>query len=473
MPRPIALRGAGGPSSLRLSGLLGALGAGLLIALAPQPAAISRLAQFVLAILAASVILWATRAINPAITSILMMGLMIMARIPVPRALSGFADPAFWTLLAVLFYGFAMTKTGLAERISYYILAIFPGTYMGILSAFFLIGVLLTLGIPSMTVRTAIMAPIAWALVQSLGLAPRSRGAALILLTTVEMAVVPGIAFLYGSLAGPVVANSFAAKHINLTWWGYARVTTVPTLLLCGLILFGNQLILRPERPINAPSSFARQRLRAIGAFSRSELVTAVVVTLSIAFWITRPLHLPAFLVGMLALPVFAIFGIVEDGDLAAGVSWQLLLFLGGIFSLANVLGDYKITDWLTGLVLPRVGVLLGAPLLLIFVLALGMFAFRFIDPSSFIAIAVLFQALVDITSRAGIPPLVAMASLLLASVPFWMLYQNFWVAMSVGLTDDRAFTNGQMLRLANGYAVFVLITLGLSEVYWKMIHVL
>ena len=52
--------------------------------------------------------------------------------------------------------------------LSYYVLSLFPGTYPGILSAFFVIGLVLAFGIPSMTVRTAIMVPIAWALVKSL-----------------------------------------------------------------------------------------------------------------------------------------------------------------------------------------------------------------------------------------------------------------------------------------------------------------
>ena len=40
------------------------------------------------------------------------------------------------------------------------------------------LGIVLALGIPSMTVRTAIMVPIAWALVGALGLERRSRGSA-------------------------------------------------------------------------------------------------------------------------------------------------------------------------------------------------------------------------------------------------------------------------------------------------------
>src|SRR5207247_557811 len=132
--------------------------------------------------------------------------------------------------VSVLFYGCAMKSTGLAQRISFYILSLFPSTYTGILSAFFLVGLILALGIPSMTVRTAIMVPIAWAVVQSLGIKPGSKGSALIILTTVEMAVVPGVGLLYGSLNGPVIQNVFTQKNIPLSFFSYAAVMGPPTL---------------------------------------------------------------------------------------------------------------------------------------------------------------------------------------------------------------------------------------------------
>src|SRR6266446_1539539 len=196
--------------------------AGIVIAVLPGFEGLSRQAQLILAITAFSAIVWAFQIINNGVTSVLMMGLLITAGVRPPLALSGFGGPPFWVLVTVLFYGFAMKKTGLAERLSYYILSLFPGTYPGILSAFFVIGFVLALGIPSMTVRTAIMVPIAWALVQSLGLATHSRGSALIILTTVEMAVVPGLAFLYGALSGPIVDAAFQTKHLPLSWTSYA-----------------------------------------------------------------------------------------------------------------------------------------------------------------------------------------------------------------------------------------------------------
>jgi di/tricarboxylate transporter len=251
-----------------------------------------------------------------------MMALLIGTGVKPALALSGFSSPAFWVLLTVLFYGFAVKKTGLAERISCYILSLFPCTYRGILSALFAIGFTLALGIPSMTVRTAIVVPVAWALVQSLGLPARGRGSALIVLTTIEMAVVPGLAFLYGALSGPVVEAAFQAKHIPLSWFGYARYLTFPTVLLCGLILASNMIVLRPEPIPGASHGFARDRLRGLGRLQRPELITAIIVVLSIVFWTTEGYHhLPGFFAGMIEMVVFAVAGILRDEEIGTGVS--------------------------------------------------------------------------------------------------------------------------------------------------------
>src|SRR5438093_1237433 len=209
---------------VRWLALILAAAIGAAIFLIPTPQGLSRIAQTALAITGFTVMLWAMQVMNNGVASVLMMALLIPAGVRPALALSGFSTGSWWVLLAVLFYGFAMQRTGLAQRISYHILSLFPSTYSGILAAFFVIGAVLSLGIPSMTVRTAIMAPFAWALVQSLGLGPRSKGSALIMLTTVEMAVVPGCGLLYGSLFGPVVDSMFQLKHLPLRWLAYARV---------------------------------------------------------------------------------------------------------------------------------------------------------------------------------------------------------------------------------------------------------
>jgi di/tricarboxylate transporter len=241
--------------------------------------------------------------------------------------------------------------------------------------------------------------------------------------------------------------------------------------LSCALIVFGNQWVLKPETALDASPEFVRNKLRELGAFKRDEMITAAIVACSIVFWATdRWHHLPSFFIGMVGLSIFALAGIVGNADIGGGISWTLLLFMGGIFSLQNVLTEYRITDWLAGYFIPIAQRLTFSPIVLLEVVAISMLAMRFLDPSGFIALAVLFIPIVDTTSAAGIPPLVLTAALMIPSVPFWATYQNIWVAMGDGITEGLAFSGPERVRLANMYAIFGLITIAASTVYWKLI---
>jgi len=455
----------------KLIGTIVAVIIGIAILFAPLPSDMTADTQKVLAIAVFTILLWMFQVMNNGVTAILMMGLMVLAGVQPGLALGGFSGSSFWILVCVLYYGCAMQKTGLAQRLSYYVLSLFPGTYTGILFAFFVIGLVLAMGIPSMTVRTAIMVPIAWALVKSLGLKPQSRGSALIMLTTVEMAVIPGTVVLYGSLFGPFVDSVFKARDFPLIWLEFSQVMAVPTLILCGLLLFLNPIFMKPEEKLTASSSFVKDKLRELGGIKRAELITAAVVILSIAFWATDRIHnQPSFLIGMFGMAALAVAGIIKDEDIGGGVSWTLLIFIGGIFGLANMIQEYKITNWLAGYFLPVVDSLSASTLLLLLVMALIFLVLRFFDPSGFIVIPVLFLPVSEMIDIQKVPPLVLISPMILAITPFWLSYQNFWVAMSEGMTTNQAFTGSQRVKLSTVYAGIVLVTLAISVGYWKLI---
>jgi di/tricarboxylate transporter len=466
----------------KIFGLVLAVVVGLIILMMPTPegllthtpTGVNNIPQRVLAIIAFTVVLWVFSVVNNGIASVLMMGLLIAAKVPPPDALYGFSQGSWWTLVAVLYYGCAMKSTGLAQRISYYVLSLFPATYTGILFAFFVIGSILSLGIPSMTVRTAIMVPIAWALVQSLGIPPKSKGSALIILTTVEMAVVPGVGTLMGSLNGPVIISVFNQMKLPpITFSDYTRVMALPTLVICVLIIVLNQIMLRPESPIKVGGGFAKQELKKLGPIKQNELITGLVVLASIFMWATQGPNnwhnIPAFVIGMIALGIFGFTGIIKDSDIATGVSWTLLLFLGGVFSLAQVVDKQNIFKWVGGYFIPVASQMISTPMLLIATMVVAVLILRFVDPTGFLVIPVLFLPIVEIMMKAGISPLVVVAPTTVASAPFWLPYENFWIAMSESLTGGQGYTGGQRVRLATVYAVTVLVTLTVSVVFWKM----
>jgi di/tricarboxylate transporter len=228
--------------------------------------------------------------------------------------------------------------------------------------------------------------------------------------------------------------------------------------------------VLKPERALDSSREFVKSKLAGLGTMKRAETITAIVVAVSILYWATdRYHHMPSFFIGMLGLTVFALAGIVRDQDIAGGVSWVLLIFMGGIFSLANVIQEYKITDWLASYFVPVAQSLTFSKLVFLLAVALAMYLLRFLDPSSFIAIPVLFLPIVGVAMNAGISPLVLVGACLLPSVPFWVSYQNIWVAMGEGITGGNAFSSAQRVRLATVYALLVLIAITISMIFWTL----
>jgi len=451
--------------------ILGIVVAGGLRAL-PTPHGLTQIGHSILAILVLTVIFWIFHVLGNAPTSILMLGLLICAGVKPEHALSAFSELAYWILVVVLFYGYAMQSTGLAKRLSYVILNCFPASYVGILSSLFLIGLVLSFGVPSMTVRTAIMSPIAWALVQGLGLKPFSRGSSLIMLSTVEMAVIPGCATLYGSLWGPLMVGLFKTQGLALEWMPWFRAMALPTVIWSILLLIGNWVALRPEQELSVGKGFASSELRKLGKMSSHEKIVAVVVLLSIVYWVTqgRLHHLPTYVVGMFAMAVFAGFGILEEKNFGGAVSWSLLLFLGAVFSMPTVIKENHVTDWVASLIVPVIHQVSSSALALALVLFLAMLLLRFSDPTGFLIMTVLFLTVSTLLRGGPYDPIFIIASLLMAGHPMWALYENFWVALMNGMTNEQAFNNSQLVRLANVYAIASALTVVVAVGYWHFI---
>jgi DASS family divalent anion:Na+ symporter len=473
-PSPMVAATRGSKRS-RGIGLVLALVVGLGIWALPTPHGLPHIGHLVLAITLFTVVLWVFEVLNNGISAILMMGLMIAAGVKPGSVLSAFSGGAFWILLCVLFYGLAMRKTGLAQRLSYYIIAAFPASYAGIQSAFLVVGLLLSLAIPSNTVRAAIMVPIAWSLTKALGLPGRSKGSALIMLTATEMSFIPGNTWMYGSLLGPVVEQIFRSKHLPISWVSFAEVCAVPNLAICILLIFVNSWLFKPEAPLSVGHGFVKTSLKAMGKLKRDEWITAIIVAASVVFWATAGhLHnMPSFLVGMIAVAVLGVTGIIKDSEIGPGIPWMLIIFIGGCIGLGTVVNEVKITDWLALYMVPVTQHFTFSTAVLLMVVVLAMFVLRFLDTTGWIAFTVLFLPLCDVLIKAGVPPLVLMAALVLSNTPFWIPYQNAWIAIGEGITAGEAFSPKQRAKSATAYAVIVLVVVALSVVYWKMIHVL
>ena len=89
----------------------------VIVRLIPMGPGLTSVGHSIVAVLVLTVCFWAFEVLTNAVTSLLMLGLMIVVGVKPSVALGAFAGLSFWILLVVLFYGYAMQSTGLAKRL--------------------------------------------------------------------------------------------------------------------------------------------------------------------------------------------------------------------------------------------------------------------------------------------------------------------------------------------------------------------
>jgi len=139
------------------------------------------------------------------------------------------------------------------------------------------------------------------------------------------------------------------------------------------------------------------------------------------------------------------------------------------MLSLGTVITTYKISGWVSSLIVPMLAPLAGNPFLLVTGLGAAVMAMRFIDPVGFISIATFFLALVGVSRDWGMSPLVLSGVIFLPLHVFWFSYQNIWIVITEGVTKKQAYTDADRFRLATVYAVVTIAALWVAVGYWKV----
>ena len=392
---------------------------------------------------------------------------MLAIGLPAPTIFTGFTHTALWTLIAALFFGFVLQKTGLGHRIAFLIIRLFKPSYLSLILAWTLIGIVLSILTPSMTVRVAIMMPIAVNCCQLCGLKPGSRGNSLILLTAFLMALIPGEGWLTGSLTGPVIQGSYEGVEAlkgMITSSSYLKVCFLPLELAAGLTLVGSLIFMRPKEKLSQEAGLALKEMKS-EPITRDEIVTAVILVAAfVLFFFGESLGIPSLLVCLGATFLFFIFGIIKPTEVGTAISWDLIVFLGMALALGGICQETGIVDWISSLVVPVLKPLAGNPYLFVGVVTAFLFLWHFIDIACYFPTFMILPPLLPAIKEAcGIDPMVFVPILALACCAFFMSYQNQWVLMSEGIAGERSWLPKHRVKYAIIYFVAAIIAILVS----------
>ena len=362
---------------------------------------------------------------------------------------SGFTQSAIWTLVPALFFGFTLQKTGLGKRIAMAIIKLFKPSYISLVFAWVVIGVILSLLTPSSTVRVAIMIPIAVQCCELCRLEKGSKGNSLILLTAFGMAIIPGSGWMSGVLWGPIISgmiNAVPGTQGLVTFSNWFSTLFVPVTITTVLLIIGSLLLLKPKEKLSddAIDSIKNQPKEKV---SRYEIITAIILVAVFVMFLTNKVHgLPDAAVCLFAVFLFFLTGVLETRDFNSGVNWDLIVFIAIALSFSAIFNDTGISKWLAGIVVPALAPIAVNPFLFMFCVTAFVFLWRFFDVALFSpTIAILVPILPSIQEAYNISPLVWLFIFVTAGNSFVMAYQNMWAMMSRSIAGDRAFTNGHL----------------------------
>ena len=420
-----------------------ALAAAIIIFMKPFSANLNDTAHIMLGGFLLTLCIWVFKPFNLSysVGAVFLAFYALVLGLPPGVVFSGFSQSAVWTLIPALFFGYTLQKTGLGKRIALGIVKLFKPSYGSIVFAWVLIGVVLSILAPSITVRIAIVIPIALLCCELYRLEKGSKGSSLILLAAFAMAMIPGMGWMSGSLLGPIIYGIYSSVpelEGLITFNNWFGVTFVPIVVATAIVAVGGFIALKPKEPIS------KEAIDAVKAYpmpkmTRQEIMAALTLGIVFIMFLTSDFHgLPDVAVCLAAVFAFFLFGVLETKDFNIGVSWDLVIFIGMAISLGTIFTATGISDWLSEIVLVALTPIVGNPWIFTFGAMAFMFVWRFFDIAIFIPTMVIMAPILPAIQEAyHISPLVWLALFVMPHNAFFVSYQNIWAVMSKSIVGE------------------------------------
>lgn len=326
---------------------------GLGIMLIPVPAGITAESWRLLAIFAATITGSIVRPIpGGAMVLLGVTALPIFKVLKIEEALTGYADPVVWLVLAAFFISRGMIKTGLGRRIAFLFIQALGRHSLGLAYALVSTEAVLATVIPSTGARSGgIIFPIAKSLAEAYeskpGVTARRLGA--YLMTTVyQCNVVVCAMFLTGQASNPIIARF--AKEVTGIEISYSRwmiAALLPALISLFLVPLFLYKVFPPEiKHTPAARDYAKSELKLIGPVKWSEWLMLLVFGLVAILWMTTGYHQIHYaVVAMLGIGVLLVCGVLDWEDLITEkAAWAVFIWYGGLLRMAEALGQTGIT---------------------------------------------------------------------------------------------------------------------------------
>lgn len=393
------------------------------------------------------------------------------------EAFSAFSGTTVWLLIPAFAMSAVFLKTGILARIALHILSWFPARYKTQIWANTVANVIISPLIPSNQAKGALMAPFAASIAEELKFPKNSNGSAGIFCSMYVPTNGAGCAWFTGSVLCTMVMSYLGDSVGNMSWlrwlsytFVYYIVTVVISTILC--------LKIYPEKNYTSNSEggkethFARKRLQELGPMTADEKKCAFVLIFAMMFWIFgESIGVSAAATGCIAMILLALLGPLTSSDFRTKVSWETIIFVGGLSGIGNGMSMTGINTWLADKLSPYIGWMFANPYIFTICLCAFFFIIRFFIMSQAVMLAIAFGMFASVCSNFGYSPWIPMFIVICIQQVWSLSFTNTTTIATLACTGGNMLDYPKIQKFS--YAFFIASVLGmLAQVpMWQVMN--
>ena len=365
----------------------------LFIAFSPTPAGLPIAGQYMLGILAFSVIIWMLEAVSYPVSAILittimafMLGYAPIAENPAAKmatskalgmALGGFSNTAWALVGGALFLAAAMTRTGLDKRIALLVLSKVGAKTNRVLMGVIMVGFLLSFLVPSTTARVSCMVPIVMGIIIAFDVPLKSRFAGMLMIATAQADSLWNVG-IKTAAAQNMVAISFIEKQLGTTisWLDWFVAAAPFSAIMSFVLYFVLMKMMPPEtQEIAGGQAIVEKSLAALGPMSLNEKKLLGISLVLLFFWSTEkvlhPFDTATTTITAITLMFLPGIGVMDWKQAQNLIPWGTLVLFGTGISLGSALLSTKGGIWLANWIVSFFGLQSATGFTIIAIMAL------------------------------------------------------------------------------------------------------
>ena len=383
----------------------------LAVILAPNPEGLTDQGQRALAVMALAVVLWATETLHIAVTGMVGIVLLVLVNAvdDASVALYGFSQPVTYFLVGILTLGLAVQRSGLAERMSVYLIRFAGGSpkrlYVQMLAAF----AGLTFALPSASTRGAIMVHVYEQVMEYWGVEKTAPLNKAVMIAMGGLNRLGSTALLAGGIT-PVVASALIADFgviDDFSWTRWFILMAVPFYLI--LIFGGLAVFLLYRSGFTLTHGVGAVELKA-GPIQSKEIRAGLIALGTALLWFTDFAHgLPPVVPALIAMTVILLpgVGLLTWREFETNIGWTNFFVIASSLSLANALIVSGAAEWFADTLVGSVQGLRDHPTLILLAMSFAAAAVRVVMPNISGYLAFIIPVAMSTGAALGLNPVV------------------------------------------------------------------